>query len=321
MAFGSCSSCGRTSDIANIAKPNTTDGEVGEQHLAACGGAQVHQRLRGAQLPPAPQQQHDAAGGEQADREARWSSPSRRPWRSPAAGRPARPTARPRPTRSNRPPVRTADSGTSVSTSTAASGAEARRAPRTARASRRARRGARRRAARARRRRPATRSSARSPSRAARRGSSSRMMLMPSGIDTDRQALQGPSDDHRGQRVAERRTTTEPTTSSARLTSSIRRLPYMSPSRPTTGVATAPASSVAVIAQVASDAEACSSVGQFGDQRDHQGLHQRRRRCRRRPAPPRRHSVARGAAARYRSGPDRDRGMAKLHTGGASGRW
>ena len=67
-----------------------------------------------------------------------------------------------------------------------------------------------------------------------------------------------------GVKVSLRPATTEPATSRARLTRSMRRLPYMSPSRPTTGVATAPASSVAVIAQMVSDALAFRSVGSWG---------------------------------------------------------
>jgi hypothetical protein len=87
-------------------------------------------------------------------------------------------------------------------------------------------------------------------------GSSSRMMLIPSGttpaarpcsvratIMTASEWLSAP--------------TADPATSIARLASSIRRLPNMSPSRPTTGVAMALASSVAVIAQVVFAAEAC----------------------------------------------------------------
>jgi hypothetical protein len=94
-------------------------------------------------------------------------------------------------------------------------------------------------------------------------GSSSRMMLIPSAITPAaspciaRPITIGVSALLSAQ-------TTEPATSTARLTSSILRLPYMSPSRPTTGVATAPASSVAVIAQAVSDAGALSSSGSFG---------------------------------------------------------
>ena len=60
---------------------------------------------------------------------------------------------------------------------------------------------------------------------------------------------------------------TEPATSAVRLSSSIRRLPTMSPSRPAIGIATAAASRVAVIAQEASAAELsrrCGSTGTSG---------------------------------------------------------
>ena len=67
-----------------------------------------------------------------------------------------------------------------------------------------------------------------------------------------------------GSRLCDRPATTEPATSMAILNSSIRRLPYMSPSRPTVGVATAAASKVAVIAQLASAADAFSSFGSWG---------------------------------------------------------
>ncbi len=89
------------------------------------------------------------------------------------------------------------------------------------------------------------------------------MMLMPSGItaiDTPwnvRPTIIGTS-------VSLSAPITDPAISSTRLSSSIRRLPYMSPSRPTTGLATAPASRVAVIAQVASDGEEFSSLGSSG---------------------------------------------------------
>ena len=51
--------------------------------------------------------------------------------------------------------------------------------------------------------------------------------------------------------------------------------PYMSPSRPNTGVATAAVSSVAVIAHDALAGLVFSSVRQFGQYRDDQRLHQR----------------------------------------------
>lgn len=56
----------------------------------------------------------------------------------------------------------------------------------------------------------------------------------------------------------------DPTTSRARPTRSILRLPYMSPRRPIMGTATAPASNVAVITQAVFDADVFSSVGSWG---------------------------------------------------------
>lgn len=57
---------------------------------------------------------------------------------------------------------------------------------------------------------------------------------------------------------------TEPATSTTRLTRSMRRLPTMSPSRPITGVATAAASSVAVMTQEVFDGEAPRCFGRSG---------------------------------------------------------
>lgn len=57
---------------------------------------------------------------------------------------------------------------------------------------------------------------------------------------------------------------TEPITIEARLIRSMRRLPYMSPSRPADGVATAPASSVAVTTQAVPVAGASRSRGSSG---------------------------------------------------------
>ncbi len=99
------------------------------------------------------------------------------------------------------------------------------------------------------------------PSRSA--GSSSRMMLIPSGMTPAARPCSARPVTI-GSSVSLSAATVDPATSSTRLISSIRRLPYMSPSRPTTGVATAPASSVAVIAQVASALEVPSSEGSFG---------------------------------------------------------
>ncbi|GAB3745676.1 hypothetical protein GCM10027598_82660 [Amycolatopsis oliviviridis] len=89
------------------------------------------------------------------------------------------------------------------------------------------------------------------------------MMLIPSGITpaakpcSTRPATIGTS-------VSLRPATTEPAISMPRLSSSIRRFPYMSPSLPTTGVATALASNVAVMTQVASAGEESRSSGSFG---------------------------------------------------------
>ena len=94
-------------------------------------------------------------------------------------------------------------------------------------------------------------------------GSSSRMMLIPSGITAaDRPCSVRPM--IAGRRLSARAVTTDPATRTTRLISSIRRLPNMSPSRPTVGVATAAASSVAVITQAVSALDAFSSVGSWG---------------------------------------------------------
>jgi hypothetical protein len=58
--------------------------------------------------------------------------------------------------------------------------------------------------------------------------------------------------------------TSDPVASSVRLTSSMRRLPYMSPSRPTTGLATAPASRVTVATHEVALAEEPSRSGSTG---------------------------------------------------------
>lgn len=91
-------------------------------------------------------------------------------------------------------------------------------------------------------------------------GTTSRNRLMPSGTTPmprpwrARPPIIGTTDEDRAQ-------TTEPRTSGTSETSSMRRLPYMSPSRPATGVATAAASRVAVITQEAFDAEVSNSFG------------------------------------------------------------
>ncbi len=68
---------------------------------------------------------------------------------------------------------------------------------------------------------------------------------------------------------------TEPTTTRLSATSSIRRLPYMSPSRPSSGAATAPATSVAVTSHVTVAGEACEQLREPRQQRHDEGLHQR----------------------------------------------
>jgi hypothetical protein len=166
------------------------------------------------------------------------------------------------PTRSNRPPVRTLDSGTSVATSTVTTAPSAAAvqnstcqsvfSTRSADAGRPSA--------------PPTPSDAlinavAEPSRSA--GSSSRMMLMPNGI-TPAAAPCSTRPMIIGSRLDDRAATNEPATSRTRLNSSIRRLPYMSPRRPTTGVATALASSVAVITQVVSAGSAWRSSGSWG---------------------------------------------------------
>lgn len=99
------------------------------------------------------------------------------------------------------------------------------------------------------------------PSRSA--GSSSRMMLMPSGMTpADRPCNARPT--IIGARDSLSAAVTDPATSITTLTSSIRRLPYMSPSRPIIGVATAAASRVAVTAQAVSDAGAFRRLGSSG---------------------------------------------------------
>lgn len=86
------------------------------------------------------------------------------------------------------------------------------------------------------------------------------MMPMPSGMApianpwSARPTIIGTSAEVRAQ-------STEPPTITARQSSSSRFLPYRSPSRPMTGVATAPASRVAVITQVASATPVPSSTG------------------------------------------------------------
>lgn len=94
-------------------------------------------------------------------------------------------------------------------------------------------------------------------------GTVSRMTLMPSGMTPAaspcraRPTIIGPT-------VSLSAASTEPTTSTPRLTSSMRRLPYMSPRRPMTGVATPPLSRVAVTTQAVRSAVESSRVGSCG---------------------------------------------------------
>lgn len=83
------------------------------------------------------------------------------------------------------------------------------------------------------------------------------------GDHTCGKPVKGPSDDQRHQAETEC-PTADPTTSRARLISSIRRACRMSPSRPTVGVATVPASKVAVPAHVVSPAEPDRTSGSRG---------------------------------------------------------
>ena len=94
-------------------------------------------------------------------------------------------------------------------------------------------------------------------------GNSSRMMLMPSAITPDDNPCSA-RPTIIGNRLSASAPITEPATNAITLSSSIRRFPYMSPSRPIVGVATAAANRVAVIAHAASDAEACNRCGSSG---------------------------------------------------------
>ena len=94
-------------------------------------------------------------------------------------------------------------------------------------------------------------------------GSVSRMRLMPSGTAlTATPCRARPT--RTGTRSEVTAHSTEPTTSSPSVASRTRRLPIMSPSRPAIGVATAPASSVAVITQEAVADVVESSWGSWG---------------------------------------------------------
>lgn len=94
-------------------------------------------------------------------------------------------------------------------------------------------------------------------------GSSSRRMLMPSGTTAiaapcrARPVISTPMCELTAQ-------STEPTTSTASEATSTRRLPYMSPTRPRTGVKTAPVRSVTVTSQLAAAGVAPVSSGMCG---------------------------------------------------------
>ncbi len=65
----------------------------------------------------------------------------------------------------------------------------------------------------------------------------------------------------------------------------MRRLPYMSPRRPSIGAHTAPATRVAVTSHVTVDVEALSSCGIAGQEGNDEGLHQRNGQAARRQDP------------------------------------
>ena len=109
------------------------------------------------------------------------------------------------------------------------------------------------------------------PTRSA--GSTSRMMLMPSGTTPSEapcSTLATISSSTPGASAP----STEPTVISPSATSSIRRLPYMSPSRPSSGADTAPAISVEVTSQAAVAVDTPSSTGNCGSSGHDDGLHQ-----------------------------------------------
>lgn len=91
-------------------------------------------------------------------------------------------------------------------------------------------------------------------------GSSSRMMLMPSGIAPMAKPCSA-RPINMGTKADSAPQISDPTTRNDSAISSIRRLPTISPSRPNTGVATAPASSVTVITQAALELDVFNSVG------------------------------------------------------------
>ena len=184
------------------------------------------------------------------------------PWVT-ASRRQTRTTVRPRvPRRSRRPPVRASARGTEADTSTAQSRPSAPQPQNTACQSAywatRADRGTPTVA-------PIPTVALISPTAAATRsgGSTSRRTLMPSGTT----ATAAPC----SARPATRARTWElsahsrqPATRMARADSSIRRLPYRSPSRPSTGVATAPTTRVAVTAQLTVSGVLSTRSGRWG---------------------------------------------------------
>ena len=99
------------------------------------------------------------------------------------------------------------------------------------------------------------------PTRSA--GSTSRMMLMPSGI-TPSAAPCSTRATISSSTPGASAPSAEPTVISPSATSSIRRLPYMSPSRPSSGAQTAPATRVAVTSQATVAVEVDSSCGNCG---------------------------------------------------------
>ena len=96
-------------------------------------------------------------------------------------------------------------------------------------------------------------------------GSSSRRMLMPSGTTATAAPWSARPAISTGSRELMAQSS-EPTTIDPSASSSTRRLPYMSPARPSNGVNTAPVSRVTVTSQLTLLA-AVGQPGQFGQQR------------------------------------------------------
>ncbi|WP_433249326.1 hypothetical protein [Actinomadura nitritigenes] len=61
--------------ISPHAWPDEHRGDVGQQHARAGRGAQIDERLTGAQLPQPPGEQHHHGGGERAERGTRAPAP------------------------------------------------------------------------------------------------------------------------------------------------------------------------------------------------------------------------------------------------------